>query len=62
MKSIRTFHLKVSTGIIGFDESAGRGLPSGRTALLGDRPGSGKTILASRVREIQRHAEYGASI
>ena len=46
MKYIRTFHLKVPTGIIGFDENTGQGLPSGRTTLLGDRRGSGKTRLA----------------
>ena len=49
MKYIRTFHLKVPTGIIGFDENTGRGLPSGRTTLLGNRLGSSKTRLALQI-------------
>jgi circadian clock protein KaiC len=37
---------KASTGIPGFDEITGGGLPRGRTTLLVGGPGSGKTILA----------------
>jgi circadian clock protein KaiC len=37
---------KVSTGIVGFDEITGGGLPCGRTTLLVGGPGSGKTIFS----------------
>ena len=37
---------KAPTGIIGFDEITGGGLPCGRTTLLVGGPGSGKTVLA----------------
>jgi circadian clock protein KaiC len=37
---------KVTTGITGFDEITGGGLPRGRTTLLAGGPGSGKTIFA----------------
>jgi circadian clock protein KaiC len=37
---------KAATGIVGFDEITGGGLPRGRTTLLVGGPGSGKTILA----------------
>jgi len=37
---------KAPTGIIGFDEMTGGGLPRGRTTLLEGGPGSGKTIFA----------------
>lgn len=37
---------KSKTGIIGFDEITGGGLPNGRTTLLVGGPGSGKTIFA----------------
>jgi circadian clock protein KaiC len=37
---------KATTGIIGFDEITGGGLPRGRTTLLVGGPGSGKTIFA----------------
>ena len=37
---------KVPTGITGFDEITGGGLPRGRTTLLVGGPGSGKTIFA----------------
>ena len=37
---------KAPTGITGFDEITGGGLPHGRTTLLVGGPGSGKTILA----------------
>lgn len=50
MKSVR-FSLvevpaKAPTGVAGFDEITGGGLPRGRTTLLVGGPGSGKTILA----------------
>ena len=38
--------MKASTGIVGFDEMTGGGLPRGRTTLLVGGPGSGKTIFA----------------
>ncbi|MGZ8901855.1 MAG: ATPase domain-containing protein, partial [Limisphaerales bacterium] len=37
---------KATTGITGFDEITGGGLPRGRTTLLSGGPGSGKTIFA----------------
>ncbi|MBI5923448.1 MAG: circadian clock protein KaiC [Betaproteobacteria bacterium] len=37
---------KASTGITGFDEITGGGLPHGRTTLLVGGPGSGKTVFA----------------
>src|ERR1700723_1591756 len=37
---------KAPTGIAGFDEITGGGLPRGRTTLLAGAPGSGKTIFA----------------
>jgi circadian clock protein KaiC len=37
---------KAQTGIVGFDEITGGGLPRGRTTLLTGGPGSGKTIFA----------------
>lgn len=37
---------KAPTGIVGFDELTGGGLPVGRTTLLLGGPGSGKTIFA----------------
>ena len=37
--------VKAATGIVGFDEITGGGLPLGRTTLLAGGPGSGKTIL-----------------
>jgi circadian clock protein KaiC len=37
---------KAPTGIAGFDEITGGGLPHGRTTLLSGGPGSGKTIFA----------------
>jgi circadian clock protein KaiC len=46
MKSIAESPRKAPTGITGFDEITGGGLPHGRTTLLIGGPGSGKTILA----------------
>jgi len=50
MKSVRPSLVKMSTkaptGIAGFDEITGGGLPHGRTTLLVGGPGSGKTVLA----------------
>jgi circadian clock protein KaiC len=37
---------KALTGIVGFDEITGGGLPHNRTTLLVGGPGSGKTIFA----------------
>ena len=37
---------KAATGILGFDDICGGGLPSGRTTLVIGGPGSGKTIFA----------------
>jgi replicative DNA helicase len=37
---------KAPTGIAGFDEITGGGLPRGRTTLLVGRSGTGKTVLA----------------
>lgn len=37
---------KVSTGIPGFDDVTGGGLPAGRTTLVTGGPGSGKTLFA----------------
>src|SRR5580658_10430125 len=37
---------KAPTGITGFDEITGGGLPRGRTTLLIGGPGSGKTVFA----------------
>jgi circadian clock protein KaiC len=45
MKSNDT-RTKAPTGIVGFDEITGGGLPLGRTTLLLGGPGSGKTIFA----------------
>ena len=37
---------KTASGIAGFDEITGGGLPSGRTTLLAGGAGSGKTVFA----------------
>ena len=50
MKTARSARLKIAdkaaTGIRGFDEITGGGLPTGRNTLLLGGPGSGKTIFA----------------
>lgn len=50
MKTNRTSRmkeaLKAPTGIVGFDQITGGGLPRGRTTLLSGGPGSGKTVFA----------------
>jgi circadian clock protein KaiC len=50
MKSVRAAVVKVATkaptGIIGFDEITGGGLPRSRTTLVVGGPGSGKTLFA----------------
>ena len=50
MKAVRssvvTLSGKAATGVIGFDEITGGGLPYGRTTLLVGGPGSGKTIFS----------------
>lgn len=52
MKSARSSSVKTTsksaTGITGFDEITGGGLPRGRTTLLTGGPGSGKTLFALR--------------
>jgi circadian clock protein KaiC len=52
---------KSPTGIIGFDEITGGGLPCGRTTLLMGGPGSGKTIFALQflVHGAVEHGEAG---
>jgi circadian clock protein KaiC len=65
MKSVRSSLVKVPTkaptGITGFDEMTGGGLPRGRTTLLVDGPGSGKTIFALQflVHGAQEYKEPG---
>ncbi len=53
--------VKALTGIQGFDEITGGGLPSGRTTLVTGGPGSGKTVLAlqSLVNAARREKEAG---
>jgi circadian clock protein KaiC len=50
MKSIRPPRMlppaKAATGIVGFDEITGGGLPHGRTSVVTGGPGSGKTIFS----------------
>src|SRR5476649_2304427 len=52
---------KAPTGITGFDEISGGGLPRGRTTLLLGGPGSGKTIFALQflVQGANAHRERG---
>jgi hypothetical protein len=73
MKSVRLYSVesraKASSGLIGFGEVTGGGLPRGRPDLLAGRPACGKTIVApqflvallpdpsAKRREIYRPAE-----
>lgn len=52
---------KASTGIVGFDEITGGGLPQARSTLLTGGPGSGKTIFAVQflLHGAERCAESG---
>jgi circadian clock protein KaiC len=52
---------KAQTGIVGFDEISGGGLPRGRTTLLAGGPGSGKTIFSLQflVNGIRHYKEPG---
>jgi circadian clock protein KaiC len=52
---------KAATGIAGFDEITGGGLPRGRTSLLVGGPGSGKTIFSLQflVNGARRYREPG---
>ncbi|MEP6885362.1 MAG: circadian clock protein KaiC [Gammaproteobacteria bacterium] len=65
MKSDRsaaeTMSNKAPTGIAGFDEITGGGLPRGRTTLLAGGPGSGKTIFSLQflVNGIRQYREPG---
>jgi len=47
-KSPQRVFKKAPTGIVGFDEMTGGGLPQGRATLLEGGPGSGKTVFALR--------------
>jgi circadian clock protein KaiC len=53
--------MKTPTGILGFDEITGGGLPRGRTTLLSGGPGSGKTIFALQflIKGVQKFKEPG---
>jgi circadian clock protein KaiC len=55
---------KVLTGIQGFDEITGGGLPRGRTSLVMGGPGSGKTVFAlqSLVNGAHRQKEAGVFV
>ncbi|MBC7438205.1 MAG: hypothetical protein H7332_19295 [Bdellovibrionales bacterium] len=52
---------KAPTGIAGFDEITGGGLPQGRTTLLAGGPGSGKAIFGLQflVTGARHHGEPG---
>ena len=52
---------KALTGIIGFDQITGGGLPRGRTTVLAGGPGCGKTIFALQflVNGVQDYGESG---
>jgi circadian clock protein KaiC len=55
---------KVPTGIEGFDQITGGGLPRGRTTLVCGGPGCGKTLFATEllVRGASQHGEPGVLI
>lgn len=53
---------KTPTGIVGFDEITGGGLPRARTTLLVGGPGSGKTVLALQFLAHGAHACQEAGI
>jgi circadian clock protein KaiC len=57
----RPMAAKAPTGITGFDEMTGGGLPHGRTTLLVGGPGSGKTIFALQflMHGVEHHGEPG---
>ena len=52
---------KAQTGIMGFDEITGGGLPRSRTTLLAGGPGTGKTIFALQflVHGVREYKEPG---
>lgn len=58
----RTPTTKLRTGIAGFDEITGGGLPLGRTTLLLGGPGSGKTVMALQTLVGGAHFEKEAGI
>src|ERR1044072_2474573 len=55
---------KSPTGIAGFDEITGGGLPSDRTALILGAPGAGKTVFALEclVNGARNHREPGVFV
>src|SRR3954454_14470110 len=55
---------KAQTGILGFDELTGGGLPAGRPTLVCGGPGCGKTLLATTflVRGAIDHGEPGVLV
>ena len=59
--SIRAALAKAPTGIRGFDELTGGGLPHGRATLVTGGPGAGKTVFGRefRVRGAQEYDEPG---
>lgn len=56
--------VKVPTGIRGFDEITGGGLPQGRTSLIAGGPGSGKTLFGMEflVRGVNQFGENGVFV
>src|SRR6186997_1380165 len=54
---------KVATGIVGFDEITGGGLPQGRPTLVCGGPGCGKTLFALQfLVHGARHGESGVFV
>ena len=54
---------KVATGIVGFDEITGGGLPKGRPTLVCGGPGCGKTLFALQfLVHGARHGESGVFV